>query len=90
MRLSNEPGKEVEKYGKKMAKMDCWVSKTGSTPIELSILVSTVLLDSGFLTFQLKDAGLHDSVNINPKSLYADEIIRTIKTKFWSLEAQVL
>ena len=38
----------------------------------------------------MKAAGLHNLVVSNPKALSADEIIRTLKTKLWSLKAQGL
>ena len=38
----------------------------------------------------MKAAGLHNLVVSNPKALSADGIIRTLKTKFWSLKAQRL
>ena len=42
------------------------------------------------MDLQMNSTGLHDLVDRNPKSLSADAIIRTLKTKFWSIKAQEL
>ena len=70
--------------------MDHQISGTGSAPNFLSTLVATSFIDCEFLVFELKATFLHDLVDRNPKALYADEIIRTLKTQFHYLKYQVL
>lgn len=42
------------------------------------------------MVFQMKATGLHNLVVINPKDLSAENIIRILKTKLWSLKTQRL
>ena len=90
MMLTDIPGQDVENLGNKISKMTRWISKIGSAPIDLSILVVTAFVDCGVLAFRLKATGLYNLVKVNPKSLSTDEIIWTLKTKFWNLNAQGL
>ena len=90
MRLTDKAGKDVENFGNKMAKMARCINITGSAPIELSIFVAKTFTDFEVLALHLKATGLHDLADRNPKALYADDIIRTLQTKFWSLQAQGL
>ena len=71
-----------------MDEMAHWISGTGSAPIELSTLVTTAFIDYNVLAFQMNATGLQDLVDINIKSLSADEIIWSLNTKFWSVKAQ--
>ena len=63
---------------------------TGSASIDLSILFATDFIDCEVLGLQMNYTGLHDLVDRNPKALSADDIIRTLKTKFWPIKAQGL
>ena len=71
-----------------MAKFSRQISRTGSNPIDLSTFVTTAFIYCEVLALQLKDTGLHDLVNSNPKALSEDEIIWTLKTKLWSIKAK--
>ena len=71
----DKPGHDVEKFGSKMAKMSCRISGTVSAHINLYTLVFTAFIDCKVLTFQLKDIGLHELVDSNPKVMSADDII---------------
>ena len=88
MRITDEPIQDVKKFGNKVAKTACQISGTSSAPIDLYTLVSTAFIDCEVLAFYMKATGLHDLVYSNHNALYADEIIRTLKTKFWSLMDQ--
>ena len=63
---------------------------TVSAPINLSTLVATAFIYYKELYFRPKDTGLNDLVEIKPKALFADNIIRTLNNKFRSLKAQGL
>ena len=82
----DEPGQDVKTFSNKMEEMARRISGTGSTTINLSTLVNTALIDCEVLHFQLKSTELNDMVDSNPKALSADEIIRTLNNKFWSLK----
>ena len=73
-----------------MAKMARRISRIESAPIDLYTLVSTAFINWEVLDFHLKDTGLHGLVDSNPKYLFANEIIRTLKKKFRSFKAQGL
>ena len=70
--------------------MDRHISGTGSAPIDLPTLIATDFIYYEVLAFQMKDTVLHDLDDSNPKFLYADDTIRTLKTKFRSIKAQGL
>ena len=70
--------------------MACRISGTVSAPIDLSTLVATSFIDYKVLEFKLNDTCLHGLVGSNAKALSADEIIRTLKNKFRSLNAEIL
>ena len=63
------------------------ISSIVSATIDLSTLVATASIDCEVLSFQMKDTVLDDLFDINTKALSADEIIRTLKTKFHLREA---
>ena len=86
----DEPGKDVENFGNKMAGMACRTSRIGSATIDLSTLVETAFIDCEVLTFHMKATCLHELVDSNTKALSADSIIRNLKTKLWSLKYQGL
>ena len=86
----DNPGQDVENCGNKMSEMARRISRTGSAPIDLSTLADTKFIDCNVLAFQIKATCLNDLVDINPNAMSEDEIIRNLKTKFWSLKAQVL
>ena len=90
MRLTDKRGQDIENFSNKMAETACQISGTGSSPIDLPTLVATASVHCEVVSFQLKDTGLHDLVDINPNSLSSNESIHTLKAKFWSLKAQVL
>ena len=90
MRLTDEPGQDVEDFGNKMSEMAGRINVTGSATIELSTLVSTAFMDWKVLDFHLKDTWLHNLVDRNLKSLYAYEIIWNLNTKLWYLNDQGL
>ena len=73
-----------------MSEMARRVSGKGSASIDLSTLDDTDFIDCNFLAFQIKATCLYDLVDINPNAMSEDYIIRTLKTKFWYLKAQVL
>ena len=88
MRLTDEPGQDIENFGIKMVKISCRISRTGSTLIELSTLLDTDFINCEVLAFNLKAKGLNNVVDSNPKALSVDDIIWTLKTKLQSLKAQ--
>ena len=88
MRLTDKPGQEIKNLGKKMAEMVCWINGTVSAPINLYTLITTDFIDWKVLAFQMKNTGFRDLVYSNPKALSADDIIRTLKTKFRYLKLQ--
>ena len=90
MRLTDEPGQDVETFGNKIAEMARQISGTGYAPIELYTLFATAFIDCEVLAFHMKSTGLHNLSNRKPKSLSVDDIIWTLKTKFWSHKAQGL
>ena len=90
MRLTDETGQDDENFVNKMDEMARRISGTESAPIDLYTLVSTAFINWEVLDFHLKDTGLHGMVDSNPKSLFANEIIRTLKKKFRSFKAQGL
>ena len=90
MRNTYEPGQDIKNFSKNLAKMDCRIFVTGSSPIDISTLVATALDNCGVISFNIKDAGLKDLVNSNPKALSVDYINRTLQMKFWSLKSQGL
>ena len=71
-----------------MSKISHQISGTGSAPVDQYILVVTAFIYCEVLEVQLKAIGLHDLVDGKPKALSEDEIIRTLKTKLQSLNAQ--
>ena len=73
-----------------MAKMARRIRGTGYAPIDISTLVATDFINFEVLFFQLKDIGLHDIFNSNPKAMSADDIFQNLKTKFRSLTDQGL
>ena len=88
MRLTEGPRQYIETFVSKIAEMSHWISGTGSAPIYLSTLVATAFIDCEVLDFQMKATGLHDMVDSNLKALSIYDIIRTLKTKLWSLKDQ--
>ena len=86
----DEPGQDVEHFGNNMVEMACWISGTGSTPIDLSTLDANAFIDCKVLAFQTKATGLHDLVDSNAKALSVDEIIWNLENKFRYLKAQGL
>ena len=60
------------------------------TPIDLYTLVDPESIDWEVLAFQRKATDLHELVGRKPKSLFADEITHTLKTKLWYLKSQGL
>ena len=90
MRLTKEPREGVENFGNKMSKMACQIRGTGSNPIDLLTLIYNSFIDYQVLDFHLKATWLYNLVDSRPKSLDADRIIRTLKTKLWSLKYQGL
>ena len=89
-RLTYEPGQDVENFGNNMAKIACRTCRIGSAPIDLSTLFTTTYINCEVLALELKDKGLHDLVDRNPKPLSEDDIIRNLKVKTCPLKAQGL
>ena len=73
-----------------MSEMAPQIIEIWYAPIDLSTLVDPEFIYWEVLVFQLKAIGLRKLVGSNPKSLSADEIIRTLNTKLWSLKSQGL
>ena len=73
-----------------MDEMARQISGTGSATIDLSTLVYNDFIYCEVLDFHIKATVLHDLVNLNHKTLSADDIIQTLKKKFRSLKAQGL
>ena len=71
-----------------MDKMDRWICRTISTPIDLYTLVATAFIECKVLAFQQKATYLYGLFDRKTKTLHVDKIIRTLKTKLRSLKSQ--